>query len=188
MREPGAPPAQGDPDVVPGCSSRPREHRQRPSPVSQHQELRRAHLPHAPLTRTPTTGQRAGTRRLRQRGRSPDPSLLSSDRALWWAPFCGGDPHAHVIAAKKAGHDVGRDQVARLMAVSGTRDDERHRGVTTRAAWCRRRPRPRSAGRLGCTPPESRTGPPSAPSKGWPTSLTSSPRGAGSSAERSRRR
>jgi hypothetical protein len=38
------------------------------------------------------------------------------------------------------------------------------------------------------TPAESRTGPPSAPPKGWPTSLTSTPRGARSSAERSPRR
>jgi len=101
--------------VLPGR----REHRQRPSPASEHHELYRADRPHALVTRTPTSRQRAGTRRLGQRGRSPDPS-----RSLLTGPSRrrtseAGDPHAHVIAAKKAGHDVGRDQVARLMAVSG---------------------------------------------------------------------
>jgi len=38
------------------------------------------------------------------------------------------DPHAHVIAATKAGHDVGRDQVAWLMAMSGIRGDEVAKG------------------------------------------------------------
>jgi len=96
-----------------------REHRQRPSPASEHHELYRADRPQALVTRTPTSRQRAGTRRLGQRGRSPDPS-----RSLLTGPSRrrtseAGDPHAHVIAAKKAGHDVGRDQVAPLMAVSG---------------------------------------------------------------------
>jgi len=50
-----------------------REHPQRPSPASEHRGLRRAHLPHALVTRTPTTRQRAGTRRLGERGRSPRP-------------------------------------------------------------------------------------------------------------------
>jgi len=90
------------------------------------------------VTRTPTWRQRAGTRRFGQRGRSPDPS-----RSLLTGPSRrrtseAGDPHAHVIAAKKAGHEVGRDQVARLTAVSGIwgrrvspRADERDAVVPT---------------------------------------------------------
>jgi len=131
-------------------------------------ELRRAHLPHAPLTRTPTTRHASGVRRLGERGRSPDPprSLLTGPSGrrtseLW-------HPHAHVIAAKKAGHDVGRDQVARLMAMSGIWGDERHRGVTTDAVVPTSLPT-LSAGsftRNVRTRAESRTGPPSAPPKG----------------------
>jgi len=64
-----------------------RDRSQRPSPGSEHRGLRRAHLPHALVTRTPTSRQRAGTRRLGERGRSPDPSSLSSDWALPEANF-----------------------------------------------------------------------------------------------------
>jgi len=92
-----------------------RDRPQRPSPASEHRELHRAHLPHAQVTRTPPTRHGAGTRRLGQRGRSP-------------RPHPGRPPvgellrygiHKLSVAAKKAGHDVGRDQVARLMAMSG---------------------------------------------------------------------
>jgi len=147
----------------------PRQRPQRPSPGSEHRGLHRAHLPHALVTRTPTWRQRAGTRRFGQRGRSPDPS-----RSLLTGPSRrrtseAGDPHAHVIAAKKAGHEVGRDQVARLTAVSGIRGDECHRGLTRETPWCRRRFRPRSAGLSIRTPAESRTGHQSTPPKRWST-------------------
>jgi len=85
----------------------------------------------------------------RLRGREPAPvgsGAGTQSGSPSWSPSRRrtsqvGDPHAHVIAAKKAGHDVGRDQVARLMAMSGIWGDERRRGVTTRETpWCRRRP------------------------------------------------
>jgi len=79
-----------------------REHRQRPSPASEHHELHRAHRPQALVTRTPTWRQRAGTRRLGERGRSPDPprSLLTGPSGR--RPSEAGDAHAHVIAAQRA--------------------------------------------------------------------------------------
>jgi len=112
-----------------------RDRSQRPSPGSQHRGLRRAHLPHAQVT--PHTDFEAASRHpsARRAGtQSSPPSWSPSGRRtsqVW-------DPHAHVIAAKKAGHDVGRDQVARLMAMSGiwgrrasprSDDDDRRRGA-----------------------------------------------------------
>jgi len=156
---------------------------QRPSPALEvHQELRRAHLPHALVTRTPPTRQRAGTRRL-----GSGDAVLIPPRSLLIGPARRRisqvwDPRAHVVAAKKAGHDVGRDQVARLMAVSGMwgrrasprGDDERDAVVSTSPPTLFTG----SFGRNVRTRGESRTGPPSAPPKGWPTSLSSTPRAA----------
>jgi putative transposase len=51
--------------------------------------------------------------------------------ALWQANFSVYGIHKLWIAAKKAGHDVGRDQVARLMRTAGIRGVQRRRGVTT---------------------------------------------------------
>jgi len=118
-----------------------REHRQLPSPGSEHRGLRRAHLPHALVTRTPMWRQRAGTRRLGERGRGPRPH---PGRPPVGEVLRSGIPCRRRTASRS---EVGRDQVARLMAMSGMWGDERRRGVTTRETpWCRRRPRPRSAG------------------------------------------
>jgi len=189
-REPGAPPDEGEPMSGRGVLPGRRGHRQRPSPASEHRELYCAHRPQALVTRTPTWRQQAGTRRLGERGRSPDPP-----RSLLTGPSRGrtseaGDAHAHVIAAKKAGHDVGRDQVARLMAVSGIRGrraspraDDKRRLVPTSLPTSFTGSFTRNAR----TRAESRTGHHSTPPKRWPTSLTSTPEGegAGSSAGRS---
>jgi len=137
-REPGAPPSERDPDVTPRRSSR----AQRAPATS----LARFTAPGAPPSPSaarsgdPHTDFEAASRHPSARGagtRSSPPSWSPSRRRTSEV----GDPHAHVIAAKKAGHDVGRDQVVRLMAMSGIRGDERRRGVTTRETpWCRRRP------------------------------------------------
>jgi len=168
-----------------------RDRSQRPAPGSEHRGLRRAHLWHALVTRTPTSRQRAGTRRLEQRGRSPDPhppSLLIGPSRRRTSQV--GDPHAHVIAATRAAQKSGWTrspgswQCPGSGATRSPRGDERDAVVPTS-------PLTLSAGsftRNARTRAESRTGPPSAPPKGWPTSLTSTRRGAGSSAGRSPRR
>jgi hypothetical protein len=74
---------------------------QRPSPGSQHRELRRAHLPQVLVTRTPTSRQRAGTRRLG----SGDAVLIPILVALPQAKFSGMG--SHVIAAQRAAQKSG---------------------------------------------------------------------------------
>jgi len=95
--------------------------------------------------------------------------------ALWQANFSVYGIHKLWIAAKKAGHDVGRDQVARLMAVAGIRGVQRRRGVTTTK---RRRGadvapdlvhRVFRSERPNARRVSDRTS--SAPPKGWPTSV-----------------
>jgi len=162
-----------------------RDRPQRPSPGSQHRELRRAHLPHAQVTRTPTSRQRAGTRRLG----SGDAVLIPILVALPSANFSGMGSTRSCHRRDASRPDVGRDQVARLMAMSGIwgrrasprGDDERDAVVPTSPPTLFTG----SFGRNVRTRSRSRTSPTSAPPKGWPTSLSSTPRGARSSAERS---
>jgi len=102
---------------------------QRPSPALEvHRGLRRAHLPHA-------AGDAAhllrGTQPATVGSSSGDAVLIPILVALWQANFSVYGIHKLWIAAKKAGHDVGRDQVARLMRTAGIRGVQRRRGVTT---------------------------------------------------------
>jgi len=78
-----------------------RDRPQRPSPASEHRGLRRAHLPHAQVTRTPRWRQRAGTRRLG----SGDAVLIPILVALPQANFSGMG--SHVIAAQRAAQKSG---------------------------------------------------------------------------------
>jgi len=134
-----------------------REHRQRPSPASEHRELRRAHLPHALVTRTPMWRQRAGTRRLG----SGDAVLIPILVALPSANFSGMGSTRSCHCRDASRSEVGRDQVARLMAMSGIPGDERRRGVTTDAVVPTSPPTSftGSFSRNVRTPAESRTGP-----------------------------
>jgi len=126
--EPGAPPSERDPDVEPRRSSWP----ERP-PATSLAPFRAPGAPPSPSAARsgdPHTDFEAASRHPSARGagtQSSPPSWSPSRRRTSQV----GDPHAHVVAATKAGHDVGRDQVARLMAMSGIWGDERHRGVTT---------------------------------------------------------
>jgi len=172
-REPGAPPDERDPDVEPRRSSRPQR-----APATSLARFRAPGAPPRPSAARsgdPHTDFEAASRHpsARRAGtRSSPPSWSPSRRRTSEV----GDPHAHVIAAKKAGHDVGRDQVAPLMAVSGIWGDERRRGVTTTDAVVPTSPLTSFTGsftRNVRTRAESRTGPPSTPPKRWPTSLTS---------------
>jgi len=104
-----------------------RERPQRPSPGSEHRELHRAHLPHAQVTRTPTTRHGAGTRRLG----SGDAVLAPILVALPSANFSGMGSTRSCHCRDASRSEVGRDQVARLMAVAGIRGVQRRRGVTT---------------------------------------------------------
>jgi len=176
-RESGAPPDERDPDVTPRRSSRP----QRPLATS----LARFRAPGAPPSPSaarsgdPHTDDEAASRHpsARGRGRSPRPhpgrlpagellrsgihTLMSSPRRepLRSRAGPGGPAHGNV-------RDLGRR--------ASPRGDERDAVVPTS-------PLTLSAGsftRKVRTHCGSRTSPPSAPPKGWPTSLSSTPRGA----------
>jgi len=60
-----------------------------------------------------------------------DAVLMSIPVALWIVNRKVYGVHKLWKVARRAGHDVGRDQVARLMAVAGIRGVQRRRGVTT---------------------------------------------------------
>jgi len=169
-----------------------RDRPQRPSPGSEHRELRRAHLPHALVTPRPSDEAASRHPSARERGRSPDPSSLSSDWALPSANFSGmgstrschcreeNRPRRRPGPGRPAHGNV-RDSRRRA---SPRGDDERDAVVPTSLLTSFTGSFTRNA----CTRAESRTRPTSTPPKGWPTSLTSTPRGAGSSAGRLPRR
>ena len=86
--------------------------------------------------RAPTTPPRPGRRR---RGRSRDAELRPALRELWEDNYRVYGARKLWKAARRAGHDVGRDQVARLMRAEGIEGARRTKRVrTTRPT--RRRP------------------------------------------------
>jgi len=149
-----------------------RDRPQRPSPALEvHRELRRAHLPHALVTRTPTSRHGAGNRRLG----GGDAVLIPILVALPSANFSGMGSTRSCHCRDASRSEVGRDQVARLMAMTGIGGDERRRGVTTTK---RRRGadvapdlvhRVFRSERPNARRVSDRTS--SAPPKGWPTSV-----------------
>jgi len=188
LREPGAPPSERDPDVEPRSSSRP----QRPPATS----LARFRAPGAPPSPSaarsgdPHTDFEARSRHpsARERGRSPRPHpgrppvgelLRSGIHTLMSSPR--REPLRRRAGPGRPAHGNVRD-LGRRAPPRG--DDERDAVVPTSPLTSFTGSFTRNA----CTRAESRTGPPSAPPKGWPTSLSSTPRGAGSSAGRSPRR
>ena len=107
----------------------------------------------AALQMAPSTYYAAKRREVAPSARTVrDAAMMRVLMALWVANRKVYGAHKLWKAARRAGHDVGRDQVARLMRESWRAQGGRARSALTYARVAPARGRPRSATRIPCSP------------------------------------